>query len=139
MASRAFWLSLFSAVAPLCLSSCELAVDIIVVQLDDGRISIETSDGSKHPPCIKDIRITRVVPNISAFDYPEIWSVYENMNGVEYDERCRTKIIYPETPPYYRGTLGEKFKPGQEYTVSVGGYGFGREMNFIYAEPRQPR
>jgi hypothetical protein len=130
MASRGFWLSLLSAAAPLCLSSCELAVDIIVVQLDDGRISIETDDGGKYPPCIHSIDISLVVPGEAGFSRTDIWSVSQ-MGSVEDAENCRSKIVYPEIPPHYRGSMERKMEAGKEYRVSVSGAGFDTRKTFV--------
>jgi hypothetical protein len=122
MAFRRFGLSSLSAAILLCLSSCQLPVNIIVKQLPDGRIEIASDDGTEQPPCIYTINIIKLVAGKDEIDSPHVWGVNRDLNLD--DDKCKNKIIYPEIPAHYQGDSEEALLPDHRYVIDIYGAGY---------------
>ena len=100
-------------------SSCQFAVNIVVRQLDDGRIAIASADGTDRLPCIYTVNIIKLVDGKDEIDSPHIWTVNRD-EGLD-DDKCRNEIIYPEIPAHYHGDSDEALVPDRRYVIDIYG------------------
>lgn len=122
---------LFAGAAAM-LSSCQLPVNIDIRQLDNGRISIKSNDGTDNPPCIESIHITQLEEGKAPIDSPVIWWVDSKLGAKE----CFSEIVYPKVPESYSGEFVADLQPGRQYLVEASGISWSASETIVRQTPR---